>query len=291
MARSMTGFGAASREDAGLVARVEVRSVNHRHLAVKVRLPHGLAILEAPVEAALRARLARGSVTLTAEVEPAGGAQTQLLDGSRAARLLEELKALAATAGLAAPRVEAVLEAPGVLAEGTVTPAPEAAQPVLLAAVEAAVDELVAARSREGEALTRDLEAHLAEVERLAGAAGERMPEVQARHAAQLQQRVQQLVGEAATVSASDLAREVAVLADRLDVAEELTRLAAHVSHARELLASREPSGRSLDFLAQEFNREANTLGSKCNDASVAHLVVELKGVIERLREQAQNLE
>ncbi len=291
MARSMTGFGAASREDAGLVARVEVRSVNHRHLAVKVRLPHGLATLEAPVEAALRARLARGSVTLTAEVEPAGGAQTQLLDGSRAARLLEELKALAATAGLAAPRVEAVLEAPGVLAEGTVTPAPEAAQPVLLAAVEAAVDELVAARSREGEALTRDLEAHLAEVERLAGAAGERMPEVQARHAAQLQQRVQQLVGEAATVSASDLAREVAVLADRLDVAEELTRLTAHVSHARELLASSEPSGRSLDFLAQEFNREANTLGSKCNDASVAHLVVELKGVIERLREQAQNLE
>jgi uncharacterized protein (TIGR00255 family) len=287
----MTGFGAASREDAGLVARVEVRSVNHRHLAVKVRLPHGLATLEAPVEAALRARLARGSVTLTAEVEPAGGAQTQLLDGSRAARLLEELKALAATAGLAAPRVEAVLEAPGVLAEGTVTPAPEAAQPVLLAAVEAAVDELVAARSREGEALTRDLEAHLAEVERLAGAAGERMPEVQARHAAQLQQRVQQLVGEAVTVSASDLAREVAVLADRLDVAEELTRLAAHVSHARELLASSEPSGRSLDFLAQEFNREANTLGSKCNDASVAHLVVELKGVIERLREQAQNLE
>jgi uncharacterized protein (TIGR00255 family) len=149
----------------------------------------------------------------------------------------------------------------------------------------------VAARSREGEALTRDLEAHLAEVERLAGAAGERMPEVQARHAAQLQQRVQQLVGEAATVSASDLAREVAVLADRLDVAEELTRLTAHVSHARELLASSEPSGRSLDFLAQEFNREANTLGSKCNDASVAHLVVELKGVIERLREQAQNLE
>ena len=87
------------------------------------------------------------------------------------------------------------------------------------------------------------------------------------------------------------IARELAVLADRLDVSEELTRLAAHVEHARELLAQDEPAGRSLDFLAQEFNREANTLGSKCNDAAVAHLVVELKGTIERLREQAQNIE
>ena len=139
--------------------------------------------------------------------------------------------------------------------------------------------------------MVRDLEAQLADVERLANEAATRMPKVQARHAEQLRERVQQLIGEASPVASQDLARELAVLADRLDVSEELTRLAAHVEHARELLAQDEPAGRSLDFLAQEFNREANTLGSKCNDAAVAHLVVELKGTIERLREQAQNIE
>ena len=287
----MTGFGAASVEDAGLVARVEARSVNHRHLTVKARLPHGLGALEAPVEAAVRARLARGSVTLTVDVERTGEARQRLLDPDRAAALLNELRDLAAATGLEPPRVEAVLGAQGVLADSTAAPEAEAAAPVVLGAIERALDELVAARDREGAAMVRDLEAQLAEVERLSGEAAEHMPKVQARHAEQLRERVQQLVGEASPVAPQDLARELAVLADRLDVSEELTRLAAHVEHARELLAQDEPAGRSLDFLAQEFNREANTLGSKCNDAAVAHLVVELKGTIERLREQAQNIE
>ena len=287
----MTGFGAASVEDAGLVARVEARSVNHRHLAVKARLPHGLGALEASVEAAVRARLARGSVTLTVDVERTGEARQRLLDPDRAAALLNELRELAAATGLEPPRVEAVLGAQGVLADSTAAPEAEAAAPVVLGAIERALDELVAARDLEGAAMVRDLEAQLAEVERLSGEAAEHMPKVQARHAEQLRERVQQLVGEASPVAPQDLARELAVLADRLDVSEELTRLAAHVEHARELLAQDEPAGRSLDFLAQEFNREANTLGSKCNDAAVAHLVVELKGTIERLREQAQNIE
>jgi uncharacterized protein (TIGR00255 family) len=117
------------------------------------------------------------------------------------------------------------------------------------------------------------------------------MPEVQVRHQAALIERVGILLGDAHAVSQQDLAREVAVLADRLDVAEELSRLDAHVVHFRSKLALGEPVGRSLDFLSQELLREANTLGSKCNDAEVAHLVVDLKAVIERLREQVQNVE
>jgi uncharacterized protein (TIGR00255 family) len=131
----------------------------------------------------------------------------------------------------------------------------------------------------------------LAQTEKFAAQAAILMPEVQVRHQAALIERVGILLGDAHAVSQQDLAREVAVLADRLDVAEELSRLDAHVVHFRSKLALGEPVGRSLDFLSQELLREANTLGSKCNDAEVAHLVVDLKAVIERLREQVQNVE
>lgn len=290
MIRSMTGFGAGTCEGVGLAVRVELRSVNHRHLTIQLRMPPGLASLESEVEGRIRKRLSRGAVGVAMTVTPLAGSESRLIDHDLAGRLLVELKTLAEESQLAAPDVRSVLSLPGVLVNGEV-PAPEDVGTPLLGALDLALEEILAARSQEGASLLADLEVHLAQTEKFAAQAAILMPEVQVRHQAALIERVGILLGDAHAVSQQDLAREVAVLADRLDVAEELSRLDAHVVHFRSKLALGEPVGRSLDFLSQELLREANTLGSKCNDAEVAHLVVDLKAVIERLREQVQNVE
>ena len=286
----MTGFGAGTCEGVGLAVRVELRSVNHRHLTIQLRMPPGLASLESEVEGRIRKRLSRGAVGVAMTVTPLAGSESRLIDHDLAGRLLVELKTLAEESQLAAPDVRSVLSLPGVLVNGEV-PAPEDVGTPLLGALDLALEEILAARSQEGASLLADLEFHLAQTEKFAAQAAILMPEVQVRHQAALIERVGILLGDAHAVSQQDLAREVAVLADRLDVAEELSRLDAHVVHFRSKLALGEPVGRSLDFLSQELLREANTLGSKCNDAEVAHLVVDLKAVIERLREQVQNVE
>lgn len=286
----MTGFGAGTCEGVGLAVRVELRSVNHRHLTIQLRMPPGLASLESEVEGRIRKRLSRGAVGVAMTVTPLAGSKSRLIDHELAGRLLVELKALAEESQLVAPDVRSVLSLPGVLVNGE-APAPEDVGAPLLGALDLALEEIVAARSQEGASLLADLEVNLAQTEEFAAQAAILMPEVQVRHQAALIERVGILLGEAHAVSQQDLAREVAVLADRLDVAEELSRLDAHVVHFRSKLALGEPVGRSLDFLSQELLREANTLGSKCNDAEVAHLVVDLKAVIERLREQVQNVE
>jgi uncharacterized protein (TIGR00255 family) len=286
----MTGFGAGTCEGVGLAVRVELRSVNHRHLTIQLRMPPGLASLESEVEGRIRKRLSRGAVGVAMTVTPLAGSESRLIDHDLAGRLLVELKTLAEESQLVAPDVRSVLSLPGVLVNGEV-PAPEDVGTPLLGALDLALEEILAARSQEGASLLADLEVHLAQTEKFAAQAAILMPEVQVRHQAALIERVGILLGDAHAVSQQDLAREVAVLADRLDVAEELSRLDAHVVHFRSKLALGEPVGRSLDFLSQELLREANTLGSKCNDAEVAHLVVDLKAVIERLREQVQNVE
>ncbi len=286
----MTGFGAGTCEGVGLAVRVELRSVNHRHLTIQLRMPPGLASLESEVEGRIRKRLSRGAVGVAMTVTPLAGSESRLIDHDLAGRLLVELKTLAEESQLVAPDVRSVLSLPGVLVNGEV-PAPEDVGTPLLGALDLALEEILAARSQEGASLLADLEFHLAQTEKFAAQAAILMPEVQVRHQAALIERVGILLGDAHAVSQQDLAREVAVLADRLDVAEELSRLDAHVVHFRSKLALGEPVGRSLDFLSQELLREANTLGSKCNDAEVAHLVVDLKAVIERLREQVQNVE
>ena len=286
----MTGFGSGTCEGVGLAVRVELRSVNHRHLTIQLRMPPGLASLESEVDGRIRKRLSRGAVGVAMTVTPLAGSESRLIDHDLAGRLLVELKTLAEESQLVAPDVRSVLSLPGVLVNGE-APAPEDVGAPLLGALDLALEEILAARSQEGASLLADLEANLAQTEEFAAQAAILMPEVQVRHQAALIERVGILLGDAHAVSQQDLAREVAVLADRLDVAEELSRLDAHVVHFRSKLALGEPVGRSLDFLSQELLREANTLGSKCNDAEVAHLVVDLKAVIERLREQVQNVE
>ena len=286
---SMTGFGAASRDAAPFVVRVEVRTVNHRGLQVKVRVPQEHGALESDVEARVRARLARGSVTVTVELARPSARPCEGLDVDAARRWVEALRGLQLELGVQGPvGLDLVVGLPGVIGSGSPEPLAPEHQAAVLAAVDAALDSLAEMRHREGLALERDLLDQAREIERLVALVRVRMPEVVRGHAEALRARVGELVGHA--VPAADLAREVALLADRM-VSEELTRLDSHVHQLRALLAEGGSVGRKLDFLAQELFREANTTGAKCNDAAVAHCVVDLKTHIERLREQVQNIE
>ncbi len=287
---SMTGFGAASRDAAPFVVRVEVRTVNHRGLQVKVRVPQEHGALESDVEARVRARLARGSVTVNVELARTSARPCEGLDVDAARRWVEALRGLELELGVPGPvGLDLVVGLPGVIGSGSAEPLAPEHQAAVLAVVDAALDSLAEMRHREGLALERDLLEQAREIERLVALVRARMPEVVRGHAEALRARVGELVGQA--VPAADLAREVALLADRMDVSEELTRLDSHVHQLRALLAEGGSVGRKLDFLAQELFREANTTGAKCNDAAVAHCVVDLKTHIERLREQVQNIE
>ncbi|MEZ6015507.1 MAG: YicC/YloC family endoribonuclease [Planctomycetota bacterium] len=289
---SMTGFGAAQRDALGIAVRVEVRAVNHRGLQVKARLPAELSALESDVEARVRARIARGAVSLNVSLERGGGLAGTGFDLEAARRWTETLESAARTLGLAAqPTLEVLVGLPGVVVTGAAASqelAPEVAE-LVFACVDDALASLAEMREREGGALARDLLENALEVERLVELVRARMPEVVRGHHEALRARLAELIG--ANVPAADLAREAALIADRMDVGEELARLGSHLHQLRGLVSAGGQVGRKLDFLAQEFFREANTTGAKCNDAAVAHLVVDLKTHIERMREQVQNVE
>jgi uncharacterized protein (TIGR00255 family) len=290
--RSMTGFGSASRSEKGLALRAEVRAVNHKFLQLKLRLPDELGALEPEVEARVRERLERGAVNLNVSLDSGVALAPIELDLALASRYRELLEKLNYELRLGAKLgIDDIARLPGVFHSAPDSAAIAAARSVLFAVVDAALDALGEMREREGAALARDLalrgSAIAAIVERIRG----RMPLVVRTHQENLHKRVAELLGPGTTLAQADLAREIALIADRLDVTEELTRLASHLGQLQVLCAKRTPVGRQLDFLVQEFLREANTIGSKCNDAEVAHAVVELKTEIERLREQVQNVE
>lgn len=288
----MTGFGAAEDRRGAATARVELRTVNHRHLQLKVRLPGELAALEPQFEGLLRKRLGRGAVTVHVALEHDEEVEAVGLNADRIRSLVAELRALGSELNLSGElSLDSVLQMPGLLAgKAEAEPDPEQGAWILSVAGKA-VDELLSMREYEGQAMLKDLQLNAGAVATELRAIQARMPVVVREHHQKLTQRVKELVADSAGVSPADLAREIAVLADRLDVSEETSRLEAHLGQLESLLASGGPVGRKLDFLVQEFLREANTIGSKCSDADVAHHVVEIKTHIERLREQVQNIE
>ncbi len=297
---SMTGFGAARAErslsdGAELSISVEIRTVNHKHLQAKVRLPQGYAALEAAVDKAVRARLNRGAIQVGIEVARTGGQPSFNVDLSAVDRYAQ-LQGSLTERHPELRRIDSVTEMlglPGVLVfdrskQGLDVAGEEAR--AILGVVDDALEALLTMRATEGEAMGADVAGAGEEIAALVTLISERMAGAAARHRARLVERVGELAGDKSLAEA-DLAREVALLADRLDISEEITRLGSHLGQLRSVLSGGGSVGRQLDFLAQEFFREANTVGSKCNDAEVAHLVVDLKTHVERLREQVQNIE
>jgi uncharacterized protein (TIGR00255 family) len=289
----MTGCGEGIASEQGTTCRVELRSVNNRFFKFVLRCGDGLALLEARIEAAVRERVRRGSVQATVELSGAAAPAARRLDAGQLAAYLDALADFCAVRGLPAPTsVDPLLVLPGVFAEATPDPAHgERLWPLVARALATALEKLDAMRAVEAAALAADLQDICGEIRALVAGIADRVPQVLVEHRARLVERVAKLLEpQGVPLAPADVAREIALVADRSDIAEELVRLRSHLDQFERLLA--EPAcGRALDFLTQELGREANTIGSKSADVGIAHGVVEIKARLERLREQVQNLE
>ena len=288
MLRSMTGYGAAERENDQVRIAVEVRTINNKFFKVTQRLPEGLGAAEVAIERLLRDTISRGTVNVGVTVEPRGPAARVPINTDVLAAYKRDLAQV--TDSLSD---DALLALPGVLgSEEVLLTGIENLQREIEAAVAEALDNLNRMRDAEGEATARDMAAALAEIEQRIAAVRQRAPAVVDDYRARLQQRVQAMLeGAEITVDDQSLIREVAFFAERSDVNEELTRLASHADQFRELLADSGPAGRKLEFLTQEMYREVNTIGSKANDPEISREVVEIKVAVDRLREHTRNIE
>lgn len=291
MPRSMTGFGAAEGPLEGGRLAIEVKTVNHRHLNVQLRLPPALQPIEADLRNRLRERLERGHVALTARwTESPTPATTVKVDVARAREIMRAVRELKSALDVEGEvGLEFVARQPDVLS----TVEPEAAPvPVAdtVALLDRALDALDATRQREGAALTAELRRLLDGIASRLSAVQEAAPRRLASERDRLRRSVGDLL-EGRRVDEDRIALEIALLADKLDITEEVVRLRTHLDACRALLAGDGPVGRQLNFLGQEMLREVNTIGSKANDATIAEAVVGMKGELEKLREQVENLE
>jgi uncharacterized protein (TIGR00255 family) len=294
---SMTGFADLAGARDGMAWTWEARSVNGRGLDLRLRLPEGFEALDSGIRAAARRFLARGSVTVTLRLARGSAAtlprlNPAALDAAIAASLAASAAARRDGVDLAPMTAADLLSLRGVLEADAGAPGENAA---LLAALGAEAESLLAAlaaaRAAEGAALGALLAEQIDRVEALAAAARETAEARAARSGALLRTRLEAVLAGTAQVEEGRLAQELALLAVRADVTEELDRLGAHVAAARALLAAEGPVGRKLDFLMQEFNREANTLCAKSGASDLTAIGLELKVVIDQMREQAQNVE
>ena len=285
---SMTGFARAeTASDAGTLC-FELKSVNHRYLDVQLRLPESLRGAELPLRRRIGERLARGKVDCTLSVQrPDDEAPPIAIDAALLRRLRDAARQARQVYGdIDEPGALDLLRWPGVIRDEA--PGGGIDETALIAALDAALDALGAARAREGAHLADMLRQRCDDVERLAAAIRERRPEVVAALDARMRERLARVDVD---TDPARLEAELALLAQKLDVDEELDRLDGHVAEARRILDAGGPCGRRLDFLIQEFNREANTIGSKSADAETTRAVVEMKVAIEQMREQVQNIE
>ena len=287
MIASMTGF--ARREVTGAWGSLvcELRSVNHRFLEPGFRLPDELRAAEPEFRQRLARELRRGKVDCTISYRRVQGAETALeVDSQALGRLLERIRDVSKALPQHTANVLDILRWPGVLRDDT-----DVGDEVLAAANSvfgSTLVDLAAARAREGERLRELLETRCAGLEALVANVRTRLPEVHARIRGKLDERLAELQ---ANVDRDRLEQELALLLQRLDVDEELDRLSGHVVEIRRVINGNEPAGRRLDFLMQELNREANTLSSKSQDLETTRSAVDMKVIIEQMREQVQNVE
>ncbi|MBI4879329.1 MAG: YicC family protein [Planctomycetes bacterium] len=293
MPNSMTGFGRAEVCAGPLCVTVEARTVNNRYLSVKLRLPPRLMRFEARLEEEVRRVVARGTAEVFVRLRGAPPGEAPSVDAALAAGYVAALRKLAEATGLPADlRLETLAIFPGVvtLEESDQVGEPEMA--AMSAALKGALRDLGKGRREEGERLARELLLLLENAEKAVRAIARRAPAIPGQHRRKLHQRISGLLaGTQVALDPGWLEREIALLADRSDIAEELARLGSHFSGFRAALGRKGPVGRTLDFLVQEMGREANTIGAKNQDAAIGRRVIELKTWIERLREQVQNLE
>jgi uncharacterized protein (TIGR00255 family) len=292
--KSMTGFARADGSAGSTSWHWELRSVNGRGLDLRLRLPPGFEALEPRIREAVPKRLTRGSLSINLNVKRSEGVSQIRLNEPALRQVLVALDKLQAMAKVEAPRADGLLGIRGVLEFVEAEEGEDAARAraeAMLVGLGQALDGLVAARAGEGRRLEAVIVDQLVAIEKLVETVQRspaRSPEAIRQR---LKEQVARLLEPGVPLDETRLYQEAALLATRADVEEELKRLTAHIAGARELLGSSEQAGRRLDFLAQEFNREANTLCSKANDAETTRAGLELKAIIDQMREQVQNIE
>jgi uncharacterized protein (TIGR00255 family) len=289
----MTGFGRAELERGGRVLAAEIRSVNHRYLELSLRLPRAFMALEGRLRTHLQERLDRGKVNLGVSWKGQGDEGTLLTaDLDLAGRYVDALQALRGRFGFREPvTLNHLVGLPDLFTWTDPTVDLEGGWEHLRETVDRAIQDLVSMRAHEGKALAEDLLARADRLRSCLAAVERRAPERVIEAKERLRNRMTELLKGEAELSEERLLVEAAYLAERMDTTEECVRLRSHIEQMEALLRSDEAAGRKLNFLAQELNREANTIGSKANDAATAREVIQLKEEIEIIREQVQNIE
>ncbi len=298
MIRSMTGYSRVQLEEAGFSLAVSIRSINHRFLDLQVRLPVALESLEPLVRRLIKEQMARGHVEIAVVLDRPGRAELQLDRKLLSAYIASYQTLRAELGGAGEPDLLALLRIPGIVvsSDGEMSPEElERAQKLLEHGTTEALTRLNAMRDREGEALEADVRARLEHLRTLSEGVAKLAVRVPQHYLQRLESRVQDLAGSV-ELDRVRLAQEVAYLVSRSDVTEELTRFQSHLDQVQHLLKEGGEVGKKLDFLLQEMNREANTLLSKTTDVpevgpEISRRAIEMKTEIEKLREQAQNLE
>ncbi len=297
MIRSMTGFGRGEYADEVSKVTVEMRSVNHRYLDIFVKMPRKYAFAEEAVKAAAKERLHRGKVEINVTVDNIGQSDSDVvLDKELAAKYYAALTELSETfevGELTSPSLSLLAKMPDVIRTTAAEEDEDAVKARLLGAVSKALDDFCSMREAEGAKLAADLAARADVVSDIRSRIEVRAPEIEKEYAAKFKARVEEILDGVYAVPEERVALEAAIFADKANITEELVRLDSHVSQLRGFLAAdgSEAIGKKIDFLIQEMNREANTIGSKSNDKEITSMMLDLKAEIEKIREQVQNIE
>ena len=292
MIRSMTGFGAAKGKAAGLSLSIELRSVNNRYLDIGIKLPRGFLFAESFVKNVLQEKISRGKIDVFFTLDLDEGDRTRIRVNQKLAQAycdaVEEIGGMLHLPAGAEARD--IARFPDVLTAEKQEVNQEQFCEELRPLLETAVSDFCRMREREGEIIREDLLKKADRMESLLQAIEEKAPETVSAYQKRLRDKLDEVLSESGILQERILA-EAAIYADRIATDEETVRLHSHLSQFRSMLQEGSPIGRKLDFLIQEFNREANTIGSKCQDSEIAYLVVDLKSEIEKVREQVQNIE
>jgi len=291
--QSMTGYGEGQHVEEGLSYTLELRSLNNRYFKASIKLPESLQFLEIPVDKLLRSRLGRGSITYTLRLRSSTSDATCEINTEALQWYLDRLRQVDPSDRAVSVDMAAILMLPGVCQPRHMDEQTKSKQwQIVQQLTEQALDRLVVMRREEGKALHADLVGHCQSIRERLDLIAQRGPSVVQEYHQRLAQRVEELTAAARLkLDQADLAREVAVFAERCDIAEELSRLSNHLDRFTALCDSNDHAGRRLDFLAQEMLREANTIGSKGNDTEISCQIVEVKSSVDRLKEQVQNVE
>ena len=294
MIRSMTGFGRAEARTETLSLMAEIRSVNNRNIRVSFRLPERLQGLESELEKRIRKHIVRGSINVAMSLDELAPQSPYSIDTVTVRRYRDELNALAKELGLSDEvTIETLMTLPGVIQkQRTIEDVPEDLMDLLNRTLDEAASALVKTREEEGAAIWKDIVARCEAIGAIVTQVETRVPRMVEEYASRLSERLQKLLERLeAGLKEDDFRREVALFADRSDICEEIVRLRSHVELMQGMGAGEEPCGRRLEFMAQEMFREANTMAAKSNDAAMIQEILDIKGEIEKIREQVMNVE